>query len=72
MKTFFFDILRSSHFLDSLYFAEKVFWMTDIDVGFVSSFVTQFRNPHDYTIDFKDELPLYIDQSRRSVSRGVA
>ena len=58
------DIWRS-------YFADKIFWQTDIQMAFVSSFVTQYRNPHDYTIDFKDELPLYRQANQMLTDLGA-
>ena len=58
------DIWRS-------YFADKIFWQTDIQMAFVSSFVTQYRNPHDYTIDFKNELPLYRQTNQMLTDLGA-
>ena len=46
------DIWRS-------YITERLLWDTDYKLAFASSFVTQYRNPHSYMVDFVDEDDLY-------------
>jgi len=46
------DIWRS-------YITERLLWDTEYKLGFSSSFVTQYRNPHSYMVDFADEDDLY-------------
>ena len=46
------DIWRS-------YIATRLMWETRYKVGFASPFVTQYRNPHSYMVDFVDEDDLY-------------
>lgn len=46
------DIWRS-------YITTRLLWETDHSVAFASSFVTQYRNPHNYMTDFLDEDDLY-------------
>ena len=46
------DIWRS-------YITTRLLWETRYKIGFSSSFVTQYRNPHSYMVDFADEDDLY-------------
>ena len=46
------DIWRS-------YITTRLLWETKYRLGFTSSFVTQYRNPHSYMKDFVDESDLY-------------
>ena len=46
------DIWRS-------YITTRLLWETRYRIGFSSSFVTQYRNPHSYMVDFADEDDLY-------------
>ena len=46
------DIWRS-------YVTSRLLWETRYQIGFSSSFVTQYRNPHSYMVDFTDEHDLY-------------
>lgn len=46
------DIWRS-------YITTRLLWETSHSVAFASSFVTQYRNPHNYMTDFRDEDDLY-------------
>lgn len=46
------DIWRS-------YITSRLLWETKYRVGFSSAFVTQYRNPHSYMVDFIDEDDLY-------------
>jgi hypothetical protein len=46
------DIWRS-------YFTTRLLWDIGKQVGFVSPWVTQYRNPHSYQGDFNSEVPLY-------------
>ena len=46
------DIWRS-------YITTRLLWETGFNVAFTSPFVTQFRNPHNYMVDFLDEDDLY-------------
>jgi hypothetical protein len=46
------DIWRS-------YITTRLLWETRHRIGFSSSFVTQYRNPHSHMVDFADEDDLY-------------
>lgn len=46
------DIWRS-------YITTRLLWETRHNIGFASAFVTQYRNPHSYMVDFADEDDLY-------------
>jgi hypothetical protein len=46
------DIWRS-------YISSRMMWACGYQVAFTSPFVNQFRNPHNYHVDFKDELDLF-------------
>ena len=46
------DIWRS-------YITTRLLWETRYKIGFSSAFVTQYRNPHSYMVDFADEDDLY-------------
>jgi len=46
------DIWRS-------YITTRLLWETRYKMGFSSAFVTQYRNPHSYMVDFVDEDDLY-------------
>ena len=46
------DIWRS-------YITSRLLWETDFKIAFASSFVTQYRNPHSYMVDYVDENDLY-------------
>ena len=46
------DIWRS-------YITTRLLWETRYRIGVSSSFVTQYRNPHSYMVDFADEDALY-------------
>lgn len=47
------DILRS-------YVAQPIMWLYDYSLGFTGATVTQVRNPHDYMMDFKSEIPCFL------------
>lgn len=56
------DIWRS-------YITSRLMWASGFHVAFTSSFVNQFRNPHNYHIDFQDEIDLFM--SSDSVIRAL-
>ena len=41
------------------FIAVRLLWETDLEVGFSSPFVSQYRNPHSYMDDFRLEADLY-------------
>lgn len=51
------DIWRS-------YITSRLVWASGFHVAFTSSFVNQFRNPHNYNIDFQDEIDLFMSSDR--------
>ena len=40
--------------------AQPIMWAHGYHLGFIPATVTQKRNPHDYTKDFIDEVPMYL------------
>jgi STELLO glycosyltransferases len=51
------DILRG-------YVAQPILWAAGMHLGFLGATVEQVRNPHDYTADFRSEIPCYLDVER--------
>ena len=46
------------------YITSRMLFETQYRIAFTSAFVEQFRNPHDYQLDFENELDLYLKTNK--------